>query len=209
MAFPLKLASHLSGATPNQLRKWRSSGLLIPAVSAERPPLYSFQDLVALRSMVFLRAKTSSQRLTKAWQGLEKLNLVELVDHPSEYTFGSDGKRIFVQAPGEDAVLDLTHSVGNTLVRFTFEELFEEFTDWKNRPVVSLTRPSAHIDVNPRRLGGWPTIEGTRVPYDLISNLVDGDSVTAEEVEEYYPGVTAIKAQDAVAFSDRIEAVAA
>lgn len=181
--------------------------MLVPEVSAARPPLYSFQDLVALRSMVFLRAKTSSQRLTKAWQSLGKLNLADLVDHPSEYSFGSDGKRIFVQTPNEGPVVDLTENVGNSLVRFTFEELFNEFTDWRQRPVVNFQRPSAHIEVNPRRLGGWPTIEGTRIPYDLISSLVDGDSVTVDEVDHYYPGISQVQARDAIRFDDRVKAV--
>lgn len=209
MSFPLKLASHLTGATPAQLRKWRGDGLLVPEVSAERPPLYSFQDLVALRSMVFLRAKTSSQKLTKAWLSLSRMNLVDLVDHPSQYSFGSDGRRIFVQAPGDDDVLDLTHDVGQALVKYTFEELFEEFSDWRNRPVVNFQRPSEHIEVNPRRLGGWPTIDGTRVPYDLVSNLVDGDSVFLEEVDDYYPGVSPAQVRDAIAFNNRVQAVAA
>ncbi|WP_125100193.1 DUF433 domain-containing protein [Leucobacter chromiireducens] len=209
MAFPLKLASHLTGATPFQLRKWRLENVLVPEVSESRPPLYSFRDLVALRSMVFLRAKTSSQRLMKAMSSLEQLNMVHLVEHPAEYQFGTDGKRIYVRAPddGENAV-DLTGNVGNTLVRYTFEELFDEFLDFKDRPVVNFRNPAPSIEVNPRRLGGWPTVEGTRVSFDAVARAIDGEDLTVEEVAEVYPSVTPAQALEAISFNERVEAVA-
>ena len=58
--FPLNLTSKLTGVTPSQLRSWSRSGLLVPVIRAKRPPIYSFRDLVALRSIAFLRSEITS-----------------------------------------------------------------------------------------------------------------------------------------------------
>lgn len=53
-----------------------------------------------------------------------------------------------------------------------------------------------HPDVctNPHRMGGQPCIRGTRVPVDIIFNLMDGpDGATDEEVSYFYPHVPADK----------------
>jgi uncharacterized protein (DUF433 family) len=208
MAFPLELASKLSGATPFQLSKWRRTGLLVPEVSHERPPIYSYRDVVALRAMVFLRAKTSSQKLTKAWANLDTIDMVEVADHPSEFKFGSDGSKIFVLAASGD-VLDLTFKPGHRLTEFTFEELFEEFENFRGERVINFERPASSLSVHPRTLGGWPVVAGTRVPFDAIAQLVDGESVLLADVPDLFPRVTVEQARDAIAFSESLGAVTA
>lgn len=203
MTYTPQLAVKLSGATPHQLAKWRNTGLLVPEVSANRPPLYSFRDLIALRAMVFLRAKTSAQRLRAAWG---KLDVVEVADHPSAYSFGTDGGAILVRTP-KGTVLDLTAKPGHIVTEFTFEELFDEFENFRGRRVVNLERPAPGLTIHPRILGGFPVVEGTRVPYDTIAQLVDGVDVTPEDIPAMFPRVSVEAARDAVEFSRSVEAV--
>lgn len=204
MAFPLNLTSHLTGATPFQLRKWNREGLLVPEASPKRPPLYSFPDLIALRSMVFLRAETSSQRLKRAFETMDMLHLMK---HPSEYRFTALKGRIFLAEP-DGTTHDLTSTHRGNLMTLTFEDLLSSFENFKKNEVVDFRRPSAYVEVDVDRIGGWPTVEGTRVPYNLVADLMEYDGYAPEEIEDDYPGVTAVKAVDALEFSATVKAIA-
>lgn len=204
MAFPLKLASVLSGATRSQLLNWRKQGLVVPEVRADRPPLYSYRDLLLLRTMVFLRAKTSNQRVRRAF---DNLDVFDLSDHPSAYKFGTDRRTIIVQGP-DGVRIDLLMRPGQ-IELISFEDLFEPFSNWRGSPVVDFRRPRRRLEVRPQRLGGWPTVQGTRVAFDTISNLVDGRTIRVQDVPQFYPSVSVEAARDALDLAKQVDEVAA
>lgn len=204
MAFPLKLTSRLTGATPSQLKRWRSTGLVVPEVRESRPPLYSFRDIVAIRTITFLRAETSAQRVHKAFQALD---LFDLTEHPSRYSFGTDGKTIFVRTD-DGSAMDLVKTPGAYQL-FPFADALGQFANFKDEEVRPLSSPAEGISVRLPRMGGWPTIEGTRIPFDTISSLVDYETVHPEDVQHYYPQVSPQLAQQAVEFDSQVEAIGA
>jgi uncharacterized protein (DUF433 family) len=202
MSYPVQLTSLLTGATVHQLRNWRAKGIVVPEVRPSRPPLYSYRDLVFLRSVVRLRSATSLQRIGPAFRNLA---LLDLVEHPSKYRFATDGKTIVVD-DGEGSVIDLIGQTGQSEV-LTFEQIQDAFTDFKGRKVADFRRPSEYVEVELGRLGGWPTVAGTRIPYDLIARLVDGKTVQPEDVPTYYPYVSPAAARDVVEFAQRVDSV--
>ncbi|KQQ80998.1 hypothetical protein ASF64_13275 [Arthrobacter sp. Leaf137] len=204
MAFPLELTAVLSGATARQLRLWRGRGILVPEINRDNPALYSYRDVVALRTIAFLRSRTSMQNIGKAFHSMQKLQFTE---HPATYSFGLSGTSIVFKTP-EGITLDLSRNVGQMML-FTLEEIFEPYTNRRNETVVDFRHPKPHIEVDRGRLGGWPTIERTRISYDTIASLVDGDTVRPEEVAYYYPNVSEAAAQDAVDFASMVKAAAA
>ncbi|MCL2422874.1 MAG: DUF433 domain-containing protein [Micrococcales bacterium] len=205
MAFPRPLASVLTGATLSQLRTWAEKGLVVPEINPKRPPLYSFRDLVALRAMVALRATTSLQRISKAFANLDVFDLTE---HPATYRFGTDGSTVWVGLPGDDQAMDLVRQPGQFTL-MGFDDIARAFQNFRDDEVVDFYHPDTHVSVRPQRLGGWPTITGTRVPYDTVANLVDGETVTPDDVADYYPDVSPEAAASAVAFDARVRAVRA
>lgn len=202
MAFSPALVSVLSGATPSQLYRWRRRGLLTPEVQAERPPLYSFRDLVVARSLAFLRGRVSAQRITKAVSTMKDMDGLTW-NHLSQFSFGTDGDTIFIGIPGEDTAVDVLRHPGQIEV-FSFQELFDAFADFKGRPVVDLRRPEPNLEVDPDRLGGWPTVAKSRVPYDLVAQVIDGDDVTIEDIGEFFPGVSPDAARDALLLDRKV-----
>lgn len=198
MSFPVELAAALSGASVHQLHRWRNTGLLVPEASQERPVQYSFRDLVAVRTVVRLRSETSLQKIRTAVMNLPEY---DLTDHMSGYTFATNGKTIAVST--DDGFLDLVKKPGQYHL-FSLADIYKPFTAKSGEHVVDFRRPRQHLQVDARRLGGWPTIEGTRVPYDTIAQVVDDVTVTADEVGHFYPGVSAEAARDAVDFDEYV-----
>ncbi len=203
MTYPADMTAFLSGATMPQLRRWREREILVPEVNAGNPPLYSWRDVVALRTIAYLRSKTSMQQIGKAFNALREMRFT---GHPSEYKFGMHGKAIFFQTP-EGNTIDLTRKPGQMML-FSLEEVFEPFTNLNDRRVVDFRRPRPHIEIDRDRLGGWPTIESTRIAYDTITRLVDGETIRVEDVEYYYPTVSTEAALDALALDELIREVA-
>jgi uncharacterized protein (DUF433 family)/DNA-binding transcriptional MerR regulator len=199
VAFPLALASVLTGASTSQLTRWRRTGLLVPEVQAYKPPLYSFRDLAALRTAVYLRGETSLQRVRKAFA---KLPEMDLTAHPSEYTFATDGRTIVVWT--EDGFVDLVRNPGQ-MTFATLEDIFKPFPVG-DQLVPDFRRPRPRLRVDGGRIGGWPTIENSRLPYDNVARLVAAGDVSYEDVRFIYPGVDADAVADAVDFDNDVQA---
>ncbi|WP_084958990.1 DUF433 domain-containing protein [Thermoactinospora rubra] len=203
MSYSPKLAAALSGATLRQLAHWRNAGtgrgaVLVPEVSARRPVLYSFRDLVALRTCVKLRNDASLQKIRRALDTLRD-DLRER-EHLSEYRLVADGSTIYLVEPGQ--ATDLVHRKANIVIHEMVDVLRPFYRDGRHIP--DLLRPREHVAVDPAVRGGIPVIEGTRVPYDEVAGLLR-DGVPAERIAEYYPSVSAGAARDAVDFADYVD----
>ncbi|WP_270264415.1 DUF433 domain-containing protein [Kocuria marina] len=197
MAFPVDLTSVLTGVTPSQLASWRRSGLLVPEVSS-RPVRYSFRDLAALRTLSRLRSDIPLQRIRKAFEGLSSL---DLTDHPSKYVLASlDNTVVLVEENGE--MWDLVRWRGHGVLA-TLEDVFETFENFRGDTVVDFRRPRAHLEIREKRMGGWPTIADTRIPYDSIAALV-AHGADSETVTNLYPAVSAGAIEDAVSFGKQV-----
>lgn len=202
MAYPIPLAVKLSGATTSQLAHWRRKKLLVPEVnSTGRPLLYSFRDITALRTFAKLRHDVSLQKIRKAMGTLHKLD--DMFEHPSEYRLVSQKNTIVLYREDERSI-DLVKNPGQLLIA-NFEDVLSEFVDRYGNVVVDLRRPAKHIAIEPERLGGWPTIEGTRVPYDTIADLMRGGSMAPGDVTYFYPSVSAEAAASAGDFARSVE----
>lgn len=203
MAYPPYMAAALSGATLRQLGHWRrgtvsSGAVLIPEISARRPILYSFRDLVALRTCVFLRKDSSLQMVRKA---IGNLRTMGELGHLSEYTLVSEGKSIFLVT--NDAAIDLVKHPGQAIMA-EMSDVLRPFVTRTDVEVPALFQPRAHIAVHPDVRSGHPVIAGTRVPYENVAGLV-ADGVRPEEIRNYYPAVNAYAAKDALDFSKYVD----
>src|SRR5690606_34174854 len=128
------------------------------------------------------------------------------IEHPSAYRFGTDGETIYLGTEDGDAI-DLLRRRGQPSV-FPFDDMLRSLENFTADAVPAFERPSKHIEIQPARMGGWPTIQGTRVPYDEIARLVDFATIYPEDVSHYYPSVSRAAAEDAVDFASKVEAVA-
>jgi uncharacterized protein (DUF433 family) len=205
MAYPAPVAAALSGATLRQLAYWRNErasrgALLVPDY---RPSpgriLYSFRDVVALRTFTYLREGFSLQKIRRAIDNLREIGNRE---HLSQYRLISVGDSILL-AEDEAHATDLLRSPTPGRMVAVLGEVVKPFRNRTGERVVDLYRPR-HLEVDPETRGGFPVIEQTRIPYDQVSTLV-ADGVPPSAVAEFYPGVTAAAARDALSFAGYVD----
>lgn len=204
MAYPTDIAATLSGATPRQLAYWRRPkdgvALLRPEIRESGRLLYSFRDLVALRTFVYMREQLPLQRIRKAVNGLRNLGNT---DHLSTYELVVAGDSVVWRSP-DDSYTDLVEQPGAGRIAAVMRDVWGPFTNLQGAEVVDLLHPRPHISVDPEVQGGYPVIKGTRIEFDLIASLVE-DGVRPEQIKDFYPSVSADAARDALSFEEVVE----
>ena len=197
MAYTAELTAKLTGASLAQLRRLRTTGVLYPEFSDGREILYSFRDVVALRSIMFLRSDFSLQKVRKVIDYLDRFDLAG--EHLSEVRFAKSGASILVD--GDDGFTDVLRKPGARELSGSLEDVFNSFKTFRGRSVPDFRAPSAHLRIDRAVMGGLPVIEGTRIPYDTIADLVDFRTIYPEDIPQYYSRVTVAQAADAVNFA--------
>jgi uncharacterized protein (DUF433 family) len=139
----------------------------------------------------------SLQKIRKALATLKRFGEFE---HLSSYSLVAEGDSIvLVGDRNDDHATDLVKHPGQRVIA-TIDDILQEFAPRAGVVVPHLLRPKQHVSVDPETQGGQPVITGTRVPFDAVAELVE-DGVSPEGIADYYPGVTAEAARDAVSFA--------
>jgi uncharacterized protein (DUF433 family) len=206
VSYEPKLAAALSGATLRQLSHWRRGigergAVLVPELSASRPILYSFRDVVALRTCVRLRQEASLQRIRRALNTLRE-GLDER-EHLSAYRLVAGGDTIYLADP--DHAVDLVRSKGNLVIVEMVDVLAPFYRGGRRIP--DLLEPRPHVSIDPAVRGGEPVVGGTRIPASEVAALLR-DGVQPAQIGDYYPGVTPEAALDAADFVDYVDSYA-
>jgi uncharacterized protein (DUF433 family) len=210
VAFPVPIASVLTGATIAQLAYWRKDtssapALLVPEGKRSGRYLYSWADVVALRSIVYLRSEKSLPRIRRAVATLRRLEADEWT-HLARYTLISTKRSILVRTP-KGQLLDVGEQPGTVLAEILMRDVLEPFETRTGRVVPALKRPRPHITVDPGVLGGYPVLAGTRVPFDAVAALAN-DDLDPAEIAAIYPSVEREAIRDAIDFAEQVAAVA-
>lgn len=210
MAFPVPITSVLSGASPRQLGYWRrptrsANSLLVPAAERGGRYLYSWADVVALRTIVYLRQEKSLHKIRHAVATLRQLEADQWA-HLAQYRLVRTAETIVVQTPRGE-ILDLERAPGTILEEVLMEDVLGPFTANGAR-VPALANPRPHLAVDPGILDGYPVIGGSRVPFHLVAALADEGAKPAEIIE-IYPSVPPEGVADAQDFAKQVARVAA
>ena len=208
MAFGVAVAAALSGATPGQLEHWRRQParggrpVLVPEISAERPLLYSFRYVMALRTCVYLRESVSLQKIRRAIANLSELGFP---GHLSRYRLvATDDDSVALVGP--DHAMDLVRRPGQEIIAEMSDVLAPFLTSKRAVEVPDFFQSRRRLTVDVAVRGGHPVVSGTRVPYELVASLI-ADGVPPQRVKEFYPSVSADGARDADDFARYVEQV--
>jgi len=204
MAFTAEHVSRLTGLSERRLRYWDKQGLFAPmyAEPNRRRPysrVYSFRDVVGLRTLALLRDRhgVSLQRLRElgGW-------LVRHYDTPwSSLRFYVDGKNVFFVDP-DSGVLLTTRPLGQAAIPFLMEEVARQTEEDANR--LRERRPDQLGKIEQHRyvLHNAPVLAGTRIPtkavWDFHRAGYDAAAIIAE-----YPRLTEADVRAAIAYEER------
>jgi uncharacterized protein (DUF433 family)/DNA-binding transcriptional MerR regulator len=205
VAYATKMAAALSGTTVSQLCHWRAARtgpLLAPEISTTPRVVYSFRDVLALRTFVRLRENASLQKIRTAIGNLRDIGEAE---HLASYRLVSDRTGNIQLLTSDEAVsLGRNRNRGQLQLIAVIGEIIEPFAVRAGVLVPHLLRPRPGLTVDPETRGGSPVIAGTRVPYDAVASLMR-DGVPAERITDYYPAVQAAAANDALDFARYVD----
>jgi uncharacterized protein (DUF433 family) len=189
-AFTIDQAAKLTGLSEAQLRRWDRSGIYSPqhALENRRRPhsrIYSFKDLIGLRTLAQLRQSgVSVQRLRTLQEFFRDLPPADLWTGLSLYYDRPSGRFYFRHAGGFVA----TEPIGQ-MVMNVFVELEPILRDVSQRvQKLSERTPDEIGQISSDRYihGGAPIIAGTRIPVVSVMGYVR-DGTSPEEIVQLLP----------------------
>ncbi|WP_433164460.1 DUF433 domain-containing protein [Kribbella sp. CA-247076] len=206
MSYPTPLAAALSGASVRQLNYWRKNtprkGILFAPEHGTRPrALYSYRDIVALRMFVRLRGDLSLQKVRRVVASLEEMYPETHLSAHKVKALPGGASAVWVTPDGE--YVDVLQHPGHGALKVVMDDLFNAFTTADGRYVPNLGEPATGVTVDPEVRGGYPVIEGTRIPFHVVAGL-HADGMPSEEIAELYPSVSPVDVEGAVALAELV-----
>lgn len=202
--------SVLSGATPDQLRRWRQDAGDGPWLRAETDrrgdPFYRFADVVAIRLFLQRPGTGPLPRLQRAFARLSAEHRETHLTGDALRAAAGHGPVLWLSRDGD--YLGVVEPTGQPGVRIVLADVHAAFTTADGRPVPDLRRPTPGIAVDPGVRSGGPALVGTRLRYNEISHLAD-DGMDVTSIRAFYPGATATTIAGAVRFARLVEQAAA
>jgi len=196
-------AAALSGVPKSSVHYWACEGVLIPSISAERVKLWSYADLLGLRTIYWLRQekrspeghtvpKTPMSRVREALAELREVAQRLACEEPLGVAVDRAGRIVMLeegeatQAPGGQGLLD-----GELL------DLTGPFATEAGLLGPDLRCPRPHLRILPGKLGGSPHLEGTRLATEALGALADRGLPEAK-IYRLYPTVKRVGVDEAL-----------
>ncbi len=201
-AYTADRAAALSGVPKSTVHYWARKGHLVPSISPERVKLWSYTDLLALRTIYWLRQpkRTSdgqeipSSTMPAVRRSLEALRALdlELFENGRPLVVIDRSGNVLLDPPG----LALQTPTGQTVSR----DLLDVVAPFKTAEGLrgpDLQSPRQHLRILPLKLAGSPHVEGTRIETRALAALATR-GYSADRIGILYPAVTSEAIEEAL-----------
>lgn len=198
-------AAALAGVPLSTVYDWARKEIVVPSISDERPKLWSYADLMALRIVYWLRhpkgsgdreiPATTMRQVRDALDGLREIGAdLWTVDEHGHSTPVVVDRRGRVHINDGAATTTLR---GQALLSADYIDPLGPFDiehDWGP----DLRRPKPHLRIVPGKLSGEPHLLHSRLTTQTVAALADR-GYTADDIHRLYP------AEDLRAISEAVE----
>lgn len=185
-AFSIERASRLTGLSASRLRRWDQIGLYSPEFADEDRSLrysrvYSFRDIVGLRTLAQLRERVPLSELRKLGDWLHRNH-----DAPwSSLRFYLMGRKVLVADPDSGLKMTLRPLGQQPLPEFEMDEIAQDtrraIDRLRERQPENVGKIVRHRHV----LSNAPVLAGTRIPIAAIWEFHEGGYDTPAILREY------------------------
>jgi uncharacterized protein (DUF433 family)/DNA-binding transcriptional MerR regulator len=191
-AYTADRAAALSGVPKSTTHWWAREEILVPSVSRERVKLWSYSDLLGLRTIAWLRATkpspdgidvpaTAMKAVRRALRELRELEL-ELWTEERSPNVGVDRHGQIVLDPGGSA----RRIDGQQLLDAEMLEVLRPFELGETRGGPDLVEPRPRLRIVPGKLAGAPHVYQTRIETEALAAL-RWRGLTSPKIVTLYP----------------------
>jgi uncharacterized protein (DUF433 family) len=196
-AYTADRAAALSGVPQTTIHYWARKEVLVPSVSPKKVRLWSYTDLMGLRTIYWLRQRkvtregvdvppTAMPAVRAALKALQELDLKLWTDEGGPGVAVDRAGNIFLESG--DGEVETTQ--GARPLHRDFLNLIEPFSTL-TAIGPNLQKPREHLRIVPGKLSGSPHIAHTRIETVTIAALRER-GFRNETIERLYPSVPAI-----------------
>jgi len=207
-------AAALAGVPKSTVYDWARKKVIVPSISPTREKLWSYADLMGLRTVSWLRRKKETpERTVRATAMGEVRRALEELDRKGldlwhEGWQDGHGCPVLVDPDGhiwlavEDGYRNLERQ-GMLAECLNLMAPFEE-EGGRSHGGPHLLRPREHLRIVPGKVAGQPHVQGTRLGTRSIYALaVRGYSL--EQIEQLYPGDPRVALEEAIDLERQLE----
>ena len=197
--YDAKRASALAGVPKSTLYDWARKGVVVPSISPVQEKLWSFQDLLTLRAVHWLRKRKSQipaspmAQVRAALEQTIRAGASPWVDASVQILIDRSGK-VFVRRSG----VDVADVHGQAVISDEID-LLGVFEDSP-----SLVRPTDHIVIAPSTLAGEPHLAGTRIGTLGLAALAE-EGYDSRQIASLYQ-LPEEQVQEAIGYEERLAA---
>jgi len=199
-AYSAERAAALSGVPKSTIYYWARKGHIIPSV-ARKPLLWSYTDLLALRTVYWLRQpkvafdrEVPATSMPKVRRALEQLRELEL-------DLFEEGRPIVAVTLSGEVVLDADagplHLASGQYLKKELVNILGPFEGLEGTKGPDLMWPRPTLRIVPRKISGAPHILGTRLPTQSIFALADR-GLSLEQISRIYPYLETASLRDSI-----------
>jgi uncharacterized protein (DUF433 family)/DNA-binding transcriptional MerR regulator len=206
-AYTTARAAALAAVPRRTLNYWVTSGMVTPSVSSERVRLWSYEDLVRIRMVEWLRrdkevagVQIKGAALPTIRAAVDQLQQRRIAWWDVEVSPLRVSPAGHVLLLGDDQLLDVT---GQVVIADAFDpvEPFEDVVHGLHGP--HLLRPRDTLRIRPGKLSGAPHIDDTRVETQALYALASSGYRTSDIVK-LYPFLSDDQINDAIDLEDQL-----
>jgi uncharacterized protein (DUF433 family) len=204
-AYSADRAAALSGVPRSTIHYWARKGHLVPSV-AQQPRLWSFTDLLALRTIYWLRqpkkafdVEVPSTSMPKVRRALEQLRRLKLD------LFEKGRPVVGVTLSGKVTItteaMPPQEAEGQLLKPWV--DILDPFEGLEGMKGPDLRWPRPTLRIIPRKISGAPHVEGTRLTTQSVYALSER-GYTAKDIAKIYPFASLVALNESIELEEQL-----